>query len=272
MQPQGWTDLAADLAKELAMVAKRLLSSRESAAIERPGTDKSPVYRIDLELERCAVDFVQRREIPAILRTEDSGVVGMHPHPTKVIILDPLDGSTNAIRAVPFYCVSVAVGSLDLQSHFQLESVEAAAVFDIPNNDLYTATRGHGSNQNGASLSASGCTDLGVALLAGYLRHAPASTAALADRTMSVRTTGAAALDLCLLAKGSFDCFVDIRNRLRPVDIAAGALIAYEADCAVKCSSAERNPAPESERVNVVAAATSELQGHVLAILHDRAE
>lgn len=146
-------------------------------------------------------------------------------------IVDPLDGTTNFIHAVPYFCISVA---LEKRSGDKSE-ILAAVTFDPIHNDLFTAEKGKGAFLNGRRLSASGREKLEDAMLVtGKPRDTTqidAYAATLLNHVMqagaSLRYFGATALDLANLAAGRIDaCWF---YTMQPWDIAAGLLLVQEA-------------------------------------------
>ncbi len=138
-----------------------------------------------------------------------------------VAIVDPLDGSTNASRGVPWFATAVCV--VDGQGpRVALVANQAALVGG--GSARYWAVRGGGAWLDGSRLSASACTSMGDALvgLSGLPPHH------LGWRQF--RSFGASALDLCLVASGTLDAFIDCSPDAHGVwDYAAGALICAEA-------------------------------------------
>lgn len=142
-------------------------------------------------------------------------------------ILDPLDGTTNYIHRFPIFCISLA---LEIDGKIQM------GVVDVPMlNETYTAIRGRGSFVNGRRLSVSKTTELKDALLAtGFVaehENVIGEQMKVIDdmvrKCRGIRRPGAAAYDLCLVARGVFDGFWE-RN-LQPWDSAAGILLIEEA-------------------------------------------
>jgi myo-inositol-1(or 4)-monophosphatase len=84
-----------------------------------------------------------------------------------------------------------------------------------------------------------------------------------------VRTLGSAALELCHVARGDFDAFVDVRTYLRNIDVAAAKLVVEEAGGAV--TNMRGTPLEASllriERLNIVAAHSMEMHGEIVKIL-----
>lgn len=146
--------------------------------------------------------------------------------------LDPLDGTVNFLRGFDHWCVSLALVDASNQT-------ACAAVYCPPEESLYTAQRGEGSYRNGEALQVRTCERLNRALLASgfpYEFEDPAETnlsewSAVTPRALSMRSLGAAALDLCEVARGRLDGFWEIQ--LEPWDITAGALVAREAGATV---------------------------------------
>ncbi len=142
-------------------------------------------------------------------------------------IVDPLDGTTNFVRGLPIWGVSVAC--------WQEGAVVAGAIFEPLAERMYVAQRGEGAFCNGERLRVSGREGLDGAFLAtGYPFKARKALdayleifRALFSRAKAIRRCGAAVLDLAYTAAGSFDGFFEFR--LSPWDLAAGTLLIEEA-------------------------------------------
>ncbi len=142
-------------------------------------------------------------------------------------ILDPLDGTTNYIHQFPIFCISLAL---------EYDGVLQLAIIDAPLlNETYTAIRGDGAYLNGKPIRVSQTETLKDSLLATgfFADNKPALEeqlrvfAELVKECRGVRRAGAAAYDLCMVAKGSFDGFWE--PNLKPWDVAAGQLLVEEA-------------------------------------------
>lgn len=142
-------------------------------------------------------------------------------------ILDPLDGTTNYIHRFPIFCISLG---LEVNGKIQL------AVIDIPLlNETYTAIRGNGAFVNGRRLQVSKTNELKNSFLAtGFVaehEHIISEQLKIFDsivrKCRGVRRPGAAAYDLCQVARGVFDGYWE-RN-IQPWDAAAGILLVEEA-------------------------------------------
>lgn len=142
-------------------------------------------------------------------------------------IIDPLDGTTNYAHNYPLFGVSIA---LEKQGEIVL-----GVVYNPVLNELFTAEKQGGARLNGQPIHVTATPELGKALVAtGFPYDAwtnPADNCAeltrILKKTISLRSDGSAALDLCHIACGRLDGYWELD--LAPWDMAAGALIVQEA-------------------------------------------
>ncbi len=152
-------------------------------------------------------------------------------------IIDPIDGTTNYAHGLAIFCVSIA---LEIDGRTDL-----GVIYDPMADELFTAERGEGARLNGRRIHVSDCASIGDALMCtGFpysVREKPghliAGFAEFMRISQAVRRLGSAALDLCYVAAGRFDCFYE--ESLNAWDVAAGALIVEEAGGRVTGTSGE---------------------------------
>lgn len=169
-------------------------------------------YLADLATDVAALDVLRAAGLGIL--SEESGAEPREGAPT--VIVDPLDGSTNASRGVRWYATSMcavdAAGPL------------AALVADQASGRRFSATRGGGAYVDGVPVRPTSCAALGSAIVG--LNGWPSRHLGWAQ----YRAFGAAALDLCLVACGVLDGYVDCTTDSHGVwDYAAAALICVEA-------------------------------------------
>ncbi len=178
----------------------------------RPGQ-----YRSDIVADAAAVERLTSAGMGVL--SEESG--RHHPERSITVVVDPLDGSTNASRGLSWWACSLC--AVDQQGP------TAAVVADLVHGTRYTAVRGSGAWADGAALTASGCTRLDEALV---------GVNGLPDHHLGwaqFRALGAAALDLCAVAAGRMDAYVDVtRDGLAPWDYLGGLLVCQEAGAVVE--------------------------------------
>ena len=212
----------------------------------RPGQHHS-----DLAADAAAVAVLDAAGFGVL--SEESGRRGHDRAVT--VVLDPLDGSTNASRHLSWWAVSLC--AVDRRGPL------TALVVDLRHGTRWTAHRGGGAWRDGEAIRASGCTDLSRAIVG--LNGVPAGHGGWAQ----YRALGACALDLCAVADGTLDGYLDATDDSLGVwDYLGAALVCTEAgahvadargrDLAVLDHAARRIP---------VAGATAELAA-ALASLH----
>ncbi len=178
------------------------------------------------------VDLLAEREIVRIIHEAypSHAITAEEIHSKKGThfewIIDPLDGTTNYIHAIPQYCVSIAVRrGTDLQH---------AVIYNPVNEELFTASKGTGAHLNDRRIRVSSIWRMEEALLATGFPFREMDNVELwidifrefSKRTSGVRRIGSAALDLAFVACGRFDGFWE--SGLRVWDLAAGALMIQE--------------------------------------------
>ena len=226
MDPSALLSIAHRLAEEAGQLLLDGLATAEVLGSKSTLTDM--VTSMDRASEQHIVDGIRAsRPDDAIVGeegTDDGGTSGVR------WIIDPLDGTTNYLYALPAYAVSIAV-EVDGE-------VVAGVVADPSHRETYAATVGGGATCNGKPISCSDETMLAHALVGtGFSYDADRRTrqgavvARLLPRARDVRRMGAAALDLCWVACGRLDAFYE--KGLQQWDLAAGTLIAREAGAEV---------------------------------------
>jgi myo-inositol-1(or 4)-monophosphatase len=219
------------LAEDIAVEAGALLRAGLDRAREQVGT-KSTGTDMVTEMDRAAEALIVERLLAA---RPDDGILGEEgtdrPGTSGLRwVVDPLDGTTNYLYALPGFAVSIAV---------ELDGTPiAGVVYDVVRDERFAATRGGGATRNGASIGVSGETRLPHALVATGFSYDSERRRAQAEvlvqvlpRIRDVRRFGAAAVDLCSVACGRVDAYWE--RGLAPWDLAAGGLIAAEAGAVV---------------------------------------
>ena len=227
-EPEKLLDVAVRAAREAGGIIR-------AAAPRVRGIDwrlKGPtdfVSEVDIAAERSILAIVARELPDAMVLAEESAATTAPERVAQglVVVIDPLDGTTNFLHGYPEYAVSIGV-------LVDGEPV-AAVVYDVPGDELFTATAGGGAFLNGERIHVSTITEPERALIGtGFPFKDPADIApyqAQMSRVMAevagVRRPGAASIDLASVAAGRFDAFWE--NVLSPWDFAAGMLLVREA-------------------------------------------
>jgi myo-inositol-1(or 4)-monophosphatase len=215
-------------------VKERIRPHLKTASEPQPdlgkGAGGDPIKPVDLAAEKAIVEVLQQSGTSFTLISEESGVKEFGEKPKQCYVtVDPIDGTNNLVRGIPFYASSIAISAKPTFS-----TVYAALVTDLFRDTTYTALEGKGAYRDGEKISSSTRESLDEAMVGLDLNSykvkeiAPQLTN-LIQKTMHIRHFGANALELCYVADGTTDAFIDIRGKLRTTDMAAGFLIVKEA-------------------------------------------
>ena len=217
-----------DIAKEAVHIgglkALEFFNVRDKLKINLKGP-QNYVSDADRTVEATVIEFL-RAHFP------DDGFLGEESEEVRQArqwVIDPIDGTTNFIRGLPYFCTTLA-----LVDH---ERVVGGWIFDPTREELYEARLGEGARCNGQILKPKWRKSLSTGLV-GICHSSKLTANELAGRITGalqrgaiLRQPGAAALMLCDLAAGRIDVLYD--QHLRPWDSIAGLLIAHEAGAIV---------------------------------------
>jgi len=184
------------------------------------GADGSPTSYIDQVAENVAITVLEKSDVKVNLLSEEKGFVDFGG--TYVFVLDPVDGTRNAYRGIPFYSVSLAIGTS------KISDIEYGIVKNIPTGDIFTAEKQEGAFLNNSRIRV--CEMPSAEMLSSIsLGKNYTPRAGMLSKKGNVRSFGSASLEMCMVAISALDYYYVGRNILRIVDIAAATLIVREA-------------------------------------------
>jgi myo-inositol-1(or 4)-monophosphatase len=229
--PEGWLPFCRAVADDVASAIALLPSRADREEVTGVGQGGDDTTAVDRDAEAAAVARLERLHRDGVsfrLVSEELGERAFGDGAGWVIVLDPIDGSLNAKRRLPFYCVSIAVADGPT-----VDDVRVAYVRDFGSGEEWSAVRGRGAAVDGRPLGTTRPKDrLGIVDLEATTVALVAGAAARLDGHVGrVRILGALALALCQLADGRVDGVVSLKPT-RSVDIAAATLIVREAGAA----------------------------------------
>lgn len=234
---------------EVAVGIKDVLEGLEDWGLA--GTAKASQYFSDLAADEVALTILDRAGFGVL--SEESGLTDAERE--VVVVLDPVDGSTNAARGIPWYATSLCA--------VDEEGPLAALVVNLATGMRFSAVRGGGAFCDGRPIAPTGQTDLSKAVV-GLSGYPPVHLG-----WKQYRALGASALDLCCVAAGLLDAFVDCTWRHSahgPWDYLGGSLVCAEAGAVcVDALGRDLLTREHEARRTPVAAATPELLEAVLA-------
>ena len=231
-------DVTIDFLKQLAINIYEkihpLLGTEEGGVKISPGAGGDISMNIDLVAEELIIQSLEDQELDILLISEEIGekYIGNKKNALlneNILIVDPIDGSNNATRGIPYSSISIAYAKGK-----SIKNIVKAVVIDLYSKDLYWAEEGKGAFLNEKSIQVSQLDvsddcffelNLSNKNLFKYVDK----FRSIIKRNYKVRVLGSSALTLCQIAKGSMEVFINLRESNRLVDVAAGILILKEA-------------------------------------------
>ena len=246
-----WLAICRRAVEDVQGVLKDLPPGEERERVLRRGEGGDDTTAIDAEAERVVVARLDAEGGDFTLVSEELGV---RPGGSTHVVVDPIDGSINAKRGIPFFSLSIAVAEGPAMG-----DVHFGYVYDFGSGEEWHATRGGGAWLNGDRVSASprGQIEL-LSMEATRTDLVARHIAPFEPVARRIRVMGSLALSLCHLAAGRVDAVCSLKEA-RSVDVAAGQLLVSEVGGHVDLLDGSLREAPlDLEGRSRIAAALSE--------------
>jgi myo-inositol-1(or 4)-monophosphatase len=253
-----WLEVCRDAVGDIRGVLAALPTRVEREPVLAQGEGGDDTTAIDAAAEIAVVHRLEALDLNFTLVSEELGERVFGAGTPWRVVCDPIDGSLNAKRDIPFFSLSLAVADGPAMG-----DVVFGYVYDFGNGEEWTAERGRGAFLNGARLGAVQPKDA-----IEILSFEATTTAQVADKAAAMvgtahrlRIMGSLAISLCHLAAGRVDAVCSLKP-VRSVDIAAGQLLVRECGLAIELFEDppfESAPLDLVRRSRVVAAGTTEL-------------
>ena len=221
-----WLGLCRRAAHAARDAVAAMTSTAERSVPQGEGEGGDTTLAVDKAAEDAVFAELEAFGVPLTAVSEERGEVSLGEGPPAAwVVVDPVDGSVNAKRKLPFACVSIAVASAPLMGDVEVGFVAEL----VPARDWW-AVRGEGAFCDGERLPS---LEPGPLELLGLETARPERVAAAAETLSTLgarrlRALGSVAASLCLVAGGRLDAMVSLRE-VRSVDVAAAQLIVSEA-------------------------------------------
>lgn len=216
-------NIAVRAARSAGSIIGRGFENIDDLQVEQKGTNDF-VTKVDKEAEQAIISKIQQSYPDhSFVGEEGANIQG---NPDFKWVIDPLDGTTNFIKGIPHFAVSIALlykGRLD-----------QAVVFDPIRNELFTASKGASAQLNGHRIRVGSARELSNTVVATafpfkqreQLDNYMQSFSKIFAQVGDIRRSGSAALDLAYVAAGRYDAYWE--RGIKPWDIAAGELLVRE--------------------------------------------
>jgi len=191
------------------------------------GVGEDISQNIDIVAEKTVLDYLKKINFNCVVLGEECGRVEINDNPKGYVIMDAIDGTANAVNCIPLFCCSLAFATGN-----KLSSITDAVVINLSNGDQYWVSKGKGAFLNETKINVqnkektykivgvntSGASpELLKKLQPIFEHHGP------------TRHFGTNALEMAYLSRGSMDVLIDLRDKIRVQDMAAGYLLIKEA-------------------------------------------
>jgi myo-inositol-1(or 4)-monophosphatase len=266
-----WQQILAECKQNIQAAIKPCLATiREPQPNMGRGAGGDLMKPVDLAAETAIVQTLHKHGVSFTLISEESGIKKFGSAPDDCFVcVDPIDGTTNLTHGLPFYASSIAVSDKP-----QLASVYAGMVADLAHDITYIALWGRGATRNGEPIHTSKTASLDEAVLGldinTYKTKADIETfTSVIHNTRHTRHFGANALEICYVASGLTDGFIDLREKIRTTDVAAGFLVVKEAGGVVTDPHNQPINVPLDPRqtLSFVSSANTQMHKQILSLI-----
>ena len=211
-----------------------ILGKPSAAKISTKGAGGDMTMYIDTLAENTIIEYLKESGFNLLLISEEVGeqFIGNHEEAIKnnrVLILDPIDGSNNSVRGIPYCSVSIAYAE---GTH--MRDIVKSVIVNLNTKDFYWAEKGKGAFMNSQKIHVSelGTSDkpfFEINISPHNIKKKLLFLNPIISKFHRIRILGSTALSLCQVASGSMEAFINLRKSNRLVDTAAGFLILKEA-------------------------------------------
>lgn len=285
------SDLAYEIIRDVGKAIRPYVGNPESGEQVKIGADGTPSSLIDIIAEEKIIHILRNSPYYSYLISEEIGELRLgrgekesitltqelrrtdiedDKKPRFIFLIDPIDGTNNAVKAIPAYGISVAVANVPEGRLATLDDVELGFVSNFSNGNFFEAIKGKGAWLNNEKVTPSDILTISNMTLGGFTKSSTTTASKLVDNARRMRVLGSVVLELSYVASGKYDAFLDLRGS-RIIDIAASKLILEEVGGIITNKYGEKldNKLSIYEKTIVVAANNEILHSQIINILND---
>lgn len=285
------SDLAYKIIKEVGKAIRPYVGNPESGEQIKIGADGTPSSLIDIVAEEIIINILKNSPYYSYLISEEVGELRLgrgekesitltqelrrtdieyDKKPRFIFLIDPVDGTNNAVKGIPAYGISVAVANVPEGRLATLDDVELGFVSNFSNGNFFEAIKGKGAWLNNEKVKPSDIINISNMTLGGFTKSSTITASKLVDNARRMRVLGSVVLELSYVASGKYDAFLDLRGS-RIIDIAASKLILEEVGGIITNKYGEKidNKLSIYEKTIVVAANNEILHTQIVNILNN---
>lgn len=270
-----WLNISHKISDAVEETINNSRNDPDISSITKIGADGTPTHKIDEYAENAAINVLKNTKKSLILISEEIGEIKIgNDEPEILMIMDPIDGTSNAVRNLACYGISIAISDISNKNidELTLDSIEVAYVKNFPTNDVYTAVKNKGTKKNNKKINPiSNVKKVSHSTLCSYVYRAKSKKLSkLCSSVRRMRIMGSIAIEMCYVADGAYDAYLDIGEIVRILDIAASQLIIKENNGIITDYNGNflSKKLKLTEKTSIIASCTPELHEDIISYLH----
>ncbi|RBQ24104.1 Bifunctional NADP phosphatase/NAD kinase [Candidatus Methanobinarius endosymbioticus] len=272
---------------------KEHIGLQKSGEFVKIGADGTPTLYIDLIAEEEVIKILKTANFTSILISEEIGELKIgkglveninvseelkrifdsensaEAIPKFIFLVDPLDGTSNAIKNISTYGISIAVGEIK-DENLTLKNIELGFIKDFDSGNYYEAIKGEGAWENNKIMIPNTENNLGNLSIGAFLKNNSYGVFDLIKKARRIRILGSVVLELAYIANGKYDAFIDMRGS-RIIDIAASKLIVEESGAIVTDENGNElnNPLSIKEKTVVIGSSNHKVHKKIIKTINN---
>ena len=217
------TDLAYEIIKEVSRAIRPYIGTPEAGEKVKIGADGTPTSLIDVVSEEIVVHTLKEAPVYSYIISEEIGELRLgkgtkraitltqelrrddlseEEKPRFIFLVDPIDGTSNAIKEIPAFAISIAVASVPDGRVATLNDVELAFISNLANGNFFEAEKGKGCWLNNKKVHPSDVVSFSNLTLGGFTKSGTSQASKLVDNARRMRVMGSVVLELSYVASG----------------------------------------------------------------------
>jgi len=270
LETEFWKETCQNIILGVEDAVKPLIGTSKAGKIVKMGADGTPSTLIDMVAEEKVTEILKTLEKSVFLISEEIGEIKIGKGPAEaILVVDPLDGTSNAVKNIPAYGISIAVADISPKTT-TLQDVTMGMVKNFATGDLYYGSKGGGAFLNSKRIQSSKRQDISSSSVGAYVYRGDMNRLEpLCKAVRRMRTLGSVAIEICYVADGTYDAFVDVKKNLRIVDVSAAKIIVEESGGTITDQYCHPLSAKLSviEKTSLVASGNREIHRNIMGIL-----
>ncbi|MGV9168500.1 MAG: inositol monophosphatase family protein [Promethearchaeia archaeon] len=225
---------------------------------------------LDKETEDIVINVLQESDTTFSIMTEEQGIVEQDNQPDYIAIVDPIDGSANLERGIPFCSIGISV--LPYGESLTTDDLEVSIIQSYFTNETYVARKGKGVTLNGKQIRPREKSPIAETIISydtkkQWDEEFSAASLRVLKNVFDMRRSASNLLDLCWTAAGGLDAMLDLRGVLPIVHVSGTHMVTEAGGFVIDFQGSRlKLPIDYDERMSFVAASNEILARNLLAL------